>query len=85
MLPLHVKCGVSVLTSQKRTVVSPEPLARYLKAQPVLNYWTIQHDNGLTICPWKSLMDTVSNHQNSLAVDPEREHSAISVCENPIL
>lgn len=28
--PLAVNCGVSVLRSQKRTVVSPEPLARYL-------------------------------------------------------
>lgn len=28
--PLQQWCGVSVLTSQKRTVVSPEPLARYL-------------------------------------------------------
>ncbi len=30
-LPLHVNWGVSVLTSQNRTVVSPDPLARYLQ------------------------------------------------------
>ena len=29
--PFEVKCGVSVFKSQKRTVVSPEPLAKYLK------------------------------------------------------
>lgn len=31
LLPLHVKRGVSVLTSQNLTVVSPEPLARCLQ------------------------------------------------------
>lgn len=30
-IPLAVWCGVSVIKSQKRTVVSPEPLARYLQ------------------------------------------------------
>lgn len=30
-IPLAVWRGVSVVKSQKRTVVSPEPLARYLK------------------------------------------------------
>lgn len=36
-IPLQVYCGVSVFTSQSRTVVSPEPLARYLKNNFIIN------------------------------------------------
>ena len=38
LLPLHVNCGVSVLTSQNRTVVSPEPLAKYLEYTYIVIY-----------------------------------------------
>jgi hypothetical protein len=37
LCPLQVYCGVSVFTSQNLTVVSPEPLARYLEKVKSIN------------------------------------------------
>lgn len=52
--PLAVNCGVSVLRSQKRTVVSPEPLARYLGQEEEVV--SAQGPSGcyLVTCPTRS-------------------------------